>query len=156
MILVGEYEVSMDAKGRFMLPSNFRKELTEQEASLKFVLCRGQENCVSLYTMEGWNAYMAKLTKLNTLSAKVREVIRGALEGYAEVEADGAGRILITKLLQEAVGLKKDLIFSGQIDRVEIWDKDTYRSYMDSRREEIGQLNEELFGNDPFSPFLNT
>ena len=119
----------MDAKGRFLLPSGFRKQLPEGSAE-RFVINRGFENCLTLYPMDSWTVLSEKINKLNDFNPKVREFKRLFLNGANIVEADSAGRILLPKPLQEYAGLKKDIIMSAQGNKVELWDKDTYYNYI--------------------------
>ena len=112
----------MDAKGRFLLPSGFRKQLPEGSAE-RFVINRGFENCLTLYPMDSWTVLSEKINKLNDFNPKVREFKRLFLNGANIVEADSAGRILLPKPLQEYAGLKKDIIMSAQGNKVELWDK---------------------------------
>src|SRR6478736_2442846 len=109
---LGEYEVAIDAKGRFLLPSGFRKQLPEG-ATERFVINRGFENCLTMYTHESWNALSEKINKLNDFNPKVREFKRLFLNGATMVDVDSAGRILLPKPLQEYAGIKKDIVFSA-------------------------------------------
>jgi len=151
-VFIGEYEVAMDSKGRFMMPSGFRKQLPEN-AELKFVLNRGLEKCVTLYIMDDWNVISGKLMKLNDFNVKVQKVKRLLLNGANIVELDNAGRVLIPKSLQEFAGLKKELVFSAQGNKVEIWDKETYYNYINENSADLGSLMDEVFGGDFIDPF---
>lgn len=148
---LGEYEVAIDAKGRFLLPSGFRKQLAEGTGE-KFVINRGIENCLTVYTMDTWNAVSEKINRLNDLKPNVRQFKRLFLNGATIVEVDSADRLLIPKQLQEYAGIKKDAVLSAQGNKLELWDKDTYYTYL---REHVGgfsKLAEEVaddFGN-PF------
>lgn len=148
---LGEYEVAIDAKGRFLLPSGFRKQLAEGTGE-RFVINRGIENCLTVYTMDTWNAVSEKINRLNDLKPNVRQFKRLFLNGATIVEVDSADRLLIPKQLQEYAGIKKDAVLSAQGNKLELWDKDTYYNYL---REHVGgfsKLAEEVaddFGN-PF------
>ena|SRR5579872_2233960 len=148
---LGEYEVAIDAKGRFLLPSGFRKQLAEGTGE-RFVMNRGIENCLTVYTMDTWNAVSEKINRLNDLKPNVRQFKRLFLNGATIVEVDSADRILIPKQLQEYAGIKKDAVLSAQGNKLELWDKDTYYNYL---REHVGgfsKLAEDVaddFGN-PF------
>lgn len=148
---LGEYEVAVDAKGRFLLPSGFRKQLAEGTGE-RFVINRGIENCLTVYTIDTWNAVSEKINRLNDLKPNVRQFKRLFLNGATIVEVDSADRLLIPKQLQEYAGIKKDAVLSAQGNKLELWDKDTYYNYL---REHVGgfsKLAEEVaddFGN-PF------
>lgn len=142
---MGEYEVRLDAKGRFLLPSGFKKQLPEGESP--FVLNRGFEKCLSLYTMEGWNPLFKKLSQLNDFDPEVRQFKRYFLNGATPVELDTAGRILIPKNLIEYAGLTKDIVLVSSIDKIEIWDKEKYKEFFDSfSPESFSELAKEVMG----------
>jgi MraZ protein len=149
---LGEYEVAMDAKGRFLMPSGFRKQLPETE-EMRFVVSRGLENFLTLYTMQDWDLFTAKLSKLNELNTKAARVKRLLQGGATIVELDAAGRMLLPKSLQEYAGMKKDLVFSAQGNKVEIWDKDTYYDYIRQHSEHLSDLADEVFGGSFMDPF---
>ena len=151
---LGEYEVALDQKGRFLLPSGFRKQLPENAAE-KFVINRGFENCLSLYPLEGWNVLADKINRLNDFNKKVREFKRLFLNGATTVEMDNAGRILIPKTLQEYADLKKDIIFSAQGNKVELWNKDSYYNYIRQHADGFSDLAAEVAGGDFMNPFEN-
>ena len=150
----GEYEVAIDAKGRFLLPSGFRKQLPDGAAE-SFVVNRGFENCLTMYTQASWAALTDKMNKLNDFNPKVREFKRLFLNGATIIEADSAGRILLPKPLQEHAGIskEKDIVFSAQGNKVELWDKDTYYSYMRAKAASFSDLAAEVAGGDFLNPF---
>jgi MraZ protein len=148
---LGEYEVAIDAKGRFLVPSGFRKQLPEGEAE-RFVVNRGFESCLTLYPMKVWEALSEKINKLNDFNSKARDFKRLFLNGATIVEMDSAGRLLLPKHLQEFAGIKKDMIFSAQGNKVELWDKDTYHNYIRSKADDYSSLAAEVAGGD-FNPF---
>lgn len=148
---LGEYEVAIDAKGRFLVPSGFRKQLPEGEGD-RFVVNRGFESCLTLYPMSVWNALAEKINKLNDFNPKARDFKRLFLNGASIVELDSAGRILLPKPLQEFAGIKKDMVFSAQGNKVELWDKDTYYNYIRSKAGDYSSLASEVAGGD-FNPF---
>jgi MraZ protein len=149
---LGEYEVAIDAKGRFLLPSGFRKQLPEGAAE-RFVINRGFESCLSLYTMESWNATSEKIMRLNDFNPKVREFKRMFLNGANIVEVDSAVRVLIPKPLMEYAGIQKDMVFSAQGNKVELWNKDTYHNYINQHAQGFSDLAAEVAGGDFMNPF---
>ncbi|HXS35473.1 MAG TPA: division/cell wall cluster transcriptional repressor MraZ [Flavipsychrobacter sp.] len=151
---LGEYEVAVDAKGRFLLPSGFRKQMPEGAAE-KFVVNRGFEHCLTLYPIESWNVLSEKINKLNDFNPKVREFKRLFLNGATTVELDSAGRLLLPKQLQEYAGIKKDVVMSAQGNKVELWDKDTYYAYINQHAASFSDLAAEVAGGDFINPFEN-
>ena len=119
---IGEYESTVDSKGRFLLPVGFKKQLPETEKPL-FVLNRGFEKCLTLYPLQTWTPLYEKISRLNDFDPKVREFRRYFLNGAVQIEPDGAGRILIPKNLMEYATLSKDIVLCkdviGKRDQIE-------------------------------------
>ncbi|MEO6548120.1 MAG: division/cell wall cluster transcriptional repressor MraZ [Ferruginibacter sp.] len=128
---LGEYEVTMDAKGRFLLPSGFKKQLGEEGANL-FVINRGIEACLSLYPMQSWEPIFSEVSKLNEFDPKVRQFRRYFLNGATQVELDAAGRLLVPRTLIEYAGLEKDVVLVSAVNKIEIWDKAKYTRFFES------------------------
>ena len=123
-MFMGEYEDFIDAKGRVILPVKFRDELGP-----KFVVTRGLEGCLSVYTMEAWMRLAGSLKKLRASKENVRAFKRFVFGSAAEVEFDKQGRILIPATLRAYAKLVKDVTVLGTGDKVEIWSKDVYEAY---------------------------
>ena len=128
---LGEYEVTMDAKGRFLLPAGFRKQLSEEGAG-HFVVNRGIEACLSLYPMQSWEPIFSEVSKLNEFDPKVRQFRRYFLNGATQLELDTAGRLLIPKALMEYAGLEKDVVLVSAVNKIEIWDAGKYKKFFES------------------------
>ena len=129
--LIGEFEVTLDAKGRFLLPSGFKKQLVEGD-DVRFVINRGIENCLSIYPMSSWQPLADKIDALNDFNPKVREFKRLFLNGATFVEPDSAGRILIPARLKEHAGIEKEAVMMGIGEKMELWDKTKYKELFDS------------------------
>jgi len=151
---LGEYEVAIDSKGRFMLPAAFRKQLAEGSGD-RFVINRGFEPCLVLYTMDVWERLSARMNKLNDFNPKERAFKRIFLNGAGIVELDSAGRILINSGLKEYAGLDKNLVLSAQGNKLEIWDKKSYQDYMKQHLGNLSMLAEEVGGSELFNPFAD-
>lgn len=128
---IGEYEATLDAKGRFLLPAGFKKQLPE-EAGSQFVINRGFEKCLTLYPMKSWDPIFAELGKLNDFDPKVREFRRYFLNGAQVLELDSAGRLLVPPNLKDHAGLEKDIVLVAAMNKIEIWDKDKYQKLFES------------------------
>lgn len=150
---LGEYEVAIDSKGRFLLPAGFRKQLAEGTGD-KFVINRGFENCLTLYTMDVWNALSDKINKLNDFKPNVREFKRLFLNGATMIEADSADRLNLPKQLMEYAGIKKEAVLIAQGNKLELWDKDTYYNYLRQNAVNFSRLAEDV-ANDFGNPFEN-
>ncbi len=127
---LGEYESTLDPKGRFLLPGAFKKQLTEGENT--FVVARGTEKCLWLYPLSSWKPIYEKLSQLNDFDPKVREFRRFFLGSASEVELDSAGRMLIPPTLKEYAGLQKDITLSSATNKLEIWDNKRYKELIES------------------------
>ena len=117
----GEYNHTIDEKGRLIIPAKFREELGNE-----FVVTRGLDGCLFGYNNSEWQVFEDKLRALPLTNKDARQFQRFMLAGAASVEIDKQGRILIDQTLREYAGLKKDVFVTGLIDRIEIWDKDAW------------------------------
>ena len=145
---LGEHEATVDAKGRFLLPAGFKKQLKEGEQT--FVISRGFEKCLTLYPKETWLPLEEQINSLNQFDPKVREFRRQFLGGATEVELDGAGRMLLPQTLREYAGLDKDIILVAALDKIEIWDSSKYKKlFEDFSPEDFSKLAAEVMGNRP-------
>ena len=145
---LGEYELTLDTKGRFLLPSGFKKQLPEGADNERFVLNRGFETCLVLYPMNVWAGITEKLATLNDFNPKAREFKRLFLNGANIVELDAAGRMNIPKSLTEYAGIKRDLVFAAQGNKVELWDKATYQAHLQHAVASFSDLAAEVVGGD--------
>jgi MraZ protein len=124
---LGEFEATMDAKGRFLLPAGLKKQLPETELG-SFVINRGFEKCLTMYPQSSWAPIFSNISKLNDFDPKVREFRRWFLNGAIEMEMDSAGRLLVPKNLMDHAGLTKDIVLVSAVNKIEIWDKEQYQS----------------------------
>ena len=122
-MFMGEYNHTIDAKGRLIIPSKFREVLGEE-----FVITKGLDGCLFVYDNQEWNAFEEKLKALPLNKKDNRQFVRFFLAGAAEVEVDKQGRILLPAHLREFAGLEKDVVLVGVGSRVEIWSKDKWEA----------------------------
>lgn len=145
---LGEFEATLDAKGRFLLPAGFKKQLPEEEVS-RFVINRGFEKCLALYPMRTWEPLFAKITGLNEFDPKQREFRRAFLNGATYVEPDSAGRILLPPNLKVYAELQKDIVLMATGDKIEIWDSNKYKQFFDSiSSDALSDLGKDVMGGD--------
>jgi MraZ protein len=128
---LGEYEVTLDTKGRFLLPAALKKQLVGETAN-QFVVNRGIEECLSLYPKETWDPLFSEISKLNEFDPQVRQFRRSFLNGATPVELDSAGRLLLPKPLMDYAGLEKDILLVSAINKIEIWDSSKYKKLFES------------------------
>ena len=127
---LGEYEVTLDAKGRFLLPASLKKQTGEEAGS--FVINRGFEKCLGLYPMKSWEPIFEEISKLNDFDPKVRSFRRYFLNGATMMELDSASRLLIPQNLKDYAGLEKDIVLVTAVNKIEIWDKVKYQQFFES------------------------
>lgn len=146
--LIGTYECKIDAKGRLMLPSAFKKQLAPivQDG---FVLKRAVfQKCLELYPISEWNVLSAKVNKLNRFNKKNDEFIRRFNAGVKPIDVDSTGRILVSKDLGVFAGLKKTIVVNAAFNILEIWDKDLYEKAIDEAAVDFADLAEEVMGDN--------
>ncbi|MEJ6798693.1 MAG: division/cell wall cluster transcriptional repressor MraZ [Crocinitomicaceae bacterium] len=144
--LVGEYEVKLDNKGRFMFPANLRKQLSPS-AQENFMLNKGFEECLTLFPMNEWETLSSRLSKLNLFVPKNRMFYRLFHQGAKNTSLDSAGRVLVPIHLMDRVGLKKEVMLIAYNDRIEIWDKTMYLEMIEGNMPDFADLANEVMGN---------
>ena len=112
-MFMGEYSHTIDAKGRLILPAKFREELGET-----FYITRGLDNCLTVYTKEGFENLAAVMQQHPNAKGNVRAIKRFFFAHAAELECDRQGRILIPAMLREYAKLIKEVVVVGTSDRV--------------------------------------
>ena len=144
--LIGEYECKPDAKGRVLLPSALKKQLTTV-LNKGFVLKRSVFNkCVELYPVDEWNDVMKQINTLNRFIKKNNDFIRLFTAGVKLQEVDGSGRILLPRDLKAFAGLNNSIVMSSSVNMIEIWDKDTYEETLNNPETDFGNLAEDVMG----------
>ena len=147
--LIGTYECKSDAKGRIMLPSALKKQLSSVMQD-GFVIKRSVfNNCLEMYPMKEWDTMAAQVNQLNRFIKKNIDFIRSYMSGLKVVEADGNGRILIPKNLIVFAGIDKEIVLTASVNVIEIWDKLQYEETIKSTLKDFGKLAEEVMGNQP-------
>lgn len=128
----GQFEHSIDAKGRTSLPARFREILTARGQD-RLIVTADVEPCLLAFPLDHWKAFEEKLGSLPRLDQRVKLVKRVYIGNAHEVSVDSAGRILIPASLREHAALGKEAVFAGQIEHVEIWSRDAWQK----TREEV-------------------
>lgn len=117
-MFMGEYSHTIDPKGRLIIPSRFREQLGDE-----FVLTKGLDGCLSIYPMDEWEKFEEQLRGLPLTNKNARTFSRFFVAGATACELDKQGRILVPGTLREFAGLEKDVVLTGNINRIEIWSK---------------------------------
>ena len=139
-MFMGEYNHTIDTKGRLIIPSKFREELGEE-----FVVTKGWDGCLFVFPEHEWNTFEEKLKSLPLTNKSARQFSRFFVAGAAPCEVDKQGRILLPGTLREFAGLEKDVVLTGMLNRIEIWSKvkwDENNTYddMDDIAEQMSDL----------------
>lgn len=144
--IVGFYPCSVDEKGRLKLPAALMKGLPK-EADGKFIVNKGFEKCLTLYPENEWKLIDARLSKVNTFITKNREFVRMYKAYVTALVPDTADRVLIPKMHLEYAGIKKDILLVPMQDCWEIWDEQTYYTYMNAKvTDDYAGLAEDVMG----------
>ncbi len=123
-MFIGEYQHTIDPKGRVIMPAKFREDLGD-----KFIITKGLDNCLFVFPQEEWQSFEKKLRSLPLTSRDARAFTRFFFSGAIECELDKQGRVLIPANLREYAELEKDLVIVGVSSRVEIWSKEKWNAY---------------------------
>jgi len=140
--LKGEYNHSVDAKGRMIVPSKLRELL-----GLSFVVTKGMDGCLYAYPSDEWELFENKLEKLPKTNKQARDFVRFFMGSASDVEIDNQGRIMIASTLRTFAGINKDVTIVGMGDHAEIWSRekwDEQNNVDDIDFEEISKGFEEL------------
>jgi len=142
MILTGEYNATLDEKGRISLPAQLRREMNETNLHLT----KGEDNCLWLFTPAKWAQLVSSTIAENTepFSRKDRSLLRRLVGPSQQIEIDKVGRIPVIQNLREFASLSKDCVILGQIDYIEIWDAGRYLQYLADTSDDFNAASEEL------------
>ena len=142
-MLIGEYHHNIDEKGRLIIPSKFREEVGNS-----FVVTRGLDGCLFVYSLVEWEKIINKKKKLPFTKKDARTFMRFFLASATVCEFDKQGRINLVNSLIEYAGLKKECVVIGVNDRLEIWALDKYNNLMEENFEKLDEVSEHLFDGD--------
>ena len=141
-MFMSQYNHTIDAKGRVIIPAKFREKLGDS-----FVITKGLDGCLYGYAEAEWKSFEEKLGALPITNRDSRQFTRFFLAGAAECELDKQGRILIPAVLREFAGLEKDVVLVGVASKIEIWSKErwdeaneTYEDNMDDIAKNLESL----------------
>ena len=143
VMLMGEYHHNIDDKGRLIIPSKFRSELGE-----RFVITKGLDACLFIYSETEWNKIVQKLSTLQFTKKNVRAFERAFIGGASINEFDKQGRINITSPLIHYANIKKECVIIGVNERLEIWSKEVFNIYMKENEESLAEISEDIFDFD--------
>lgn len=139
----GEYEHTLDRKGRLVIPSRFREVLKEHFVE-KFFVTRGLERCLFVFPEDEWRSQEQKFKSMSFTRADSRRFNRLFFGGASEVILDKQGRILLPQTLKKWAGIKREIIVVGVSNRFELWNRDNWEEYYGSSRESFEDIAERL------------
>ena len=138
-MLIGEYQHTIDAKGRMIVPAKFREDL-----GFTFVVTRGLDGCLYGYPLDQWQLLRQKLSELPQSKKDARAFARFFNSAASEVEFDKQGRINIPNALIEHAFLDKECVVNGLSNRIEIWDKTRWEDLLVESEASVEEIAEEL------------
>ena len=139
-MFIGEYHHTIDEKGRIIIPAKFRDSLGKE-----FIITRGIENCLFVYSLQNWANITDKLSSLPFTKKDARVFNRFFMSGATNVELDKQGRVNISQPLIDYANLTKDCVIIGTGDRLEVWSQESWNSFIDSTKDNMSDIAENLF-----------
>ena len=143
--LIGEFEATVDAKGRVLFPSALKRQVSP-EAGDKFVLNRGFEKHLTLYPYNVWKELTVEMGKLNLFEKDTRDFLRRFHNGATEMFLDGQGRLLLPQRLVSYAGIKKEIVFNAFNDRIEVWSLAEFNKISSDKSTDYAALAERVMG----------
>ncbi len=140
-MLMGEFQHSIDAKGRLIVPAKLREQLGE-----KFIVTRGLDGCLFGYPLSEWNQLEAKLSEMPLAKKDARTFVRFFYSAATECEIDKQGRINIPTTLREHAKLTKACVIIGVANRIEIWDEEKWHAFSEEAEENFDEIAETMIG----------
>ncbi|MBR3133798.1 MAG: division/cell wall cluster transcriptional repressor MraZ [Clostridia bacterium] len=138
-MLIGEFEHSIDNKGRLIMPAKLRDDIGEN-----FVVTKGLDGCLFAFSITEWTNFEEKLKSLPLSNRNSREFTRFFLSGATECEIDKQGRFLIPANLRESAGLEKETVIIGVGTRIEIWNKEKWTKYSSDDNISVEEIAENM------------
>ncbi len=139
MNFLGQFDCTMDDKGRIKMPSSLRKQFPAEEGS-KFMIAKDIEDCLVIYPLKTWEKQETLLKKLNPFNTNHQKFLNAVTVGLSEVEMDSADRFLVSKSLTRYLGNGKDIVMKGKFDRIQVWEAAKYEQYTQGNISNIQSL----------------
>ena len=141
-MFMGEFHHNIDDKARLVVPSKFRVELGDT-----FIVTRGLEGCLFVYSKEEWERLVEKLRKLQFTKKDARAFLRFFLSGAVEACFDKQGRVALPQPLVSYANIEKECVIIGVNDRLEIWSESKFNTLLEENYDNISDIAEDLFDN---------
>lgn len=138
-MLIGEYEHSLDVKGRLIMPAKLREDIGDN-----FIITKGLDGCLFGFSLNEWTQFEEKLKSLPLTNKNARDFVRFFLSGAVNVEIDKQGRFLVASNLREYASMEKEVVIIGVGTRIEFWSKDNWKKYNSSDNISADELAENM------------
>lgn len=139
----GEFQHSIDRKGRLILPSRFREACKEQSVD-RFFLTRGLDKCIFMFSEEEWRSQEQKFKNMSFTKQQSRHFNRLFFSGAVDVSPDRQGRFIIPDFLKNYAGIKRDAVVIGVSNRIEIWDQKLWHDFHSNASSTFEQIAENI------------
>lgn len=144
----GQYEHTMDGKGRISFPASFRDALEILESggdsAGRIILTHTFDPCLVLYPLGRWLEFEAKIRQLPQFNPHVQALKRVYIAGAVEASLDATGRLLIPPAMRERAGLERDCVWAGQLDTIELWSRERWNKAMDTAMSQSDELQQAM------------
>lgn len=136
---LGRYYHTIEQKGRVAIPVRFRQLLGDHP-----VMTRGLDGCLFIFSQKEWVTFASSIEHASFTKRVHRDFVRLMTHDAEELEIDDQGRVLIPEFLRESMHLTKDIVFAGSSDHIELWDRDTYHSYVEELLKRAEDVSEQF------------
>ena len=138
-MLIGEYEHTLDVKGRLIMPAKLREDIGD-----KFIITKGLDGCLFGFSLNEWEHFEEKLKSLPLTNKNARDFVRFFLSGAVNIEIDKQGRFLVASNLREYASMEKEVVIIGVGTRIEFWSKENWNKYNNSESISAENLAENM------------
>ena len=138
-MLIGEYEHTLDVKGRLIMPAKLREDIGD-----KFIITKGLDGCLFGFSLNEWEHFEEKLKALPLTNKNARDFVRFFLSGAVSIEIDKQGRFLVASNLREYASMDKEVVIIGVGTRIEFWSKENWNKYNNSESISAENLAENM------------
>ena len=142
-MLYGEYEHTIDRKGRLIVPAKFRQAFKDHDVTVLF-LTRGLDGCLFLFPEAEWRLAESRFKQISFTKAEGRKFNRLLFSGAVEVHLDRLGRFLIPRPLKEFAQIKQDVVIVGVSNRMEVWSKEKWRAFYENSQQSFEEVAERI------------
>lgn len=140
----GKYYYAVDPKGRIIIPAPFREIVTSNYSSKLYITNAPFDKCLYIYPMEEWNKLQEQVRTKPRSDEAIRFFLRRVIASAVETEMDKQGRILVPAALREDANINSNVVMAGQIERIELWDRNEWDTLFDPIKIDRKTIEEKL------------